>query len=361
MTTSNALRDWLQPGEAFVSWHVNRAYDEVITVVGDADRLIGSHRVPLAPVEELLRWLEQQIAAMVAADMSAGPLPGSELPAVLGELAATVVPDALKQVAKDTDRYRRLISLPDGLLNGMPVELVIAAAVDDEAGMVFPDGVVVAPSASAFVHCRRKQAAEPPRSAAIVIGDADEDIQTEADRVAGMLSMPVTVVRSVEELTRGSERFGLLYVASHGFAPSSSTPGAVETDWTIALPGGNLTAEPFYTETIRLAPGAVVVLSACSLGRVLPGPAHELLGLINAIFYAGATSVLAARWEVMTEMASLVFAGTVEEHFTRGTALSAALRKRRRDAMADPAICAYVDGPQDLLFFEGPFVLFGGG
>jgi len=59
MTTSNALRDWLQPGEAFVSWHVNRAYDEVITVVGDADRLIGSHRVPLAPVEELLRRLEQ--------------------------------------------------------------------------------------------------------------------------------------------------------------------------------------------------------------------------------------------------------------------------------------------------------------
>jgi len=243
---------------------------------------------------------------VAAADTSAGPLPGSELPAVLGELAATVVPDALKQVATDTDRYRRLITLPDGLLNGMPVELLTAAAVDDEGGKVFPDGVVVAPSASAFVHCRRKQASEPPRSAAIVIGDADEDIQAEADRVAGMLSMPVTVVRNVEELTRDSERFGLLYVASHGFAPSSSTPGAVETDWTIALPGGNLTAEHFYTETIRLARGAVVVLSACSLGRVLPGPAHELLGLINAVFYAGATSVLAARWEVLTEMASLV-------------------------------------------------------
>src|SRR5690242_13182525 len=116
MTASNAMRDWLQPGEVFVSWHINRAYNEITTIVGDADRLIGSYRVPLAPVERLLRLLERQIAAMVeAADKPARPIAGRDLPAILGELATVIVPDVLKQLAADTGRCRRLIALPDGL------------------------------------------------------------------------------------------------------------------------------------------------------------------------------------------------------------------------------------------------------
>jgi hypothetical protein len=73
-------------------------------------------------------------------------------------------------------------------------------------------------------------------------------------------------------------------------------------------------------------PGRVKTgLSACSVGSVTAGAAHELEGLVHALFHAGAATVLAARWPVLYETATSVFCGAIRSSLYSSVPLSTAL------------------------------------
>jgi CHAT domain len=354
------LREHLSPDEAFVSWYAHRERGELIGVVGTVDGIVDAQRMPLAPVEELVTELERQVQAVVTEDDSR-----CDLPDLLARLGERAVPRALARIARD-GRHRRLVALPDGLLNAVPIEFVVGFAAGRQLDDMFVDGVVTAPSASALVYCRRKQPITSPGAAVILVGrvDAEDDgPEEEALAVADTLPFPVTLVRRRDELAALDAPIDFLYVATHGDAPAAVEAGARDADtrWALHFDGGPLSAADFYGGALRLRPGALVVLSACSVGRVLPGPAHELHGLATALFYAGASNVLAARWPVLSEITTSVLGGTVRDHYRDGVTLSSALRARLIDAMRDPALRAFLNHPAEWPCLFGPFTLSGAG
>ncbi|MGK5693470.1 CHAT domain-containing protein [Streptomyces sp. URMC 128] len=363
---SEALRPHLGPNDVFASWYIRQERDELITLVGDADRLLGSQRLPLAPVRELLREWELQIEDITArrgVGASRRPPPLGDLPDLVQQLGACAIPDALRDAARDP-RYRRLVALPDGLVHSMPIDLVVVRAAMLPITRVFVDGVVTAPSAASFVYARGKSRGEAAPFAALLLKQGDAALEEEVETVRQALPFPSTVVRHRDQLAELNERISLLYVASHG---ETSTPGRAGDhelgfDWRIEFDGGGgaLQADDFYSGEIRLQPGAVVVISACSVGQVAAGPMHELRGMVNALFYAGAANVLAARWPLPYETARHVFVGTVRDHYRDGTALASALRSNLLSAIYDPPIRALVR-PGQWPFFFGPFVLAGAG
>ena len=231
-------------------------------------------------------------------------------------LSSRLLPPGVRELLRRGE-YRRVIVCPDGVLNALPFEFLIEAA-SNGSSIELPGGIVYAPSASAYAYACSRKRPERIKHALILVGDdRDASLVAEAQRVAVALPCNCAVVSKTAALQEHATPADLLYIASHGAAPGAEdghTPAGAH-GWTIAFDGGVLSAEDFYREHVRLTRGAVVVLSACSVGRVAAGAAHELAGLIHALFYAGASAVLAAKWPVLYESAEAVFQGRLRGCF----------------------------------------------
>ena len=220
-------------------------------------------------------------------------------------------------------------------------------------------GILYAPSASVYAYTRHRIREDSWRSALIIVGDEEDDsLFREAQKIAQCLPCQSRVVTTHRELARHSETADLLYITSHGTAPRSA---ADQQGWSLLFDNGILTAEDFYRGRVRLNRGALVVLSACSVGKVLPGPVHELNGLVHALFFAGAGGILAARWPILYEAAEAVFVGTIRKMRDNTFSLSIALQEAIRNAMEMESIKSYLASPEADMFFRGPFLLLGGG
>ena len=122
-----------------------------------------------------------------------------------------------------------------------------------------------------------------------------------------------------------------------------------------------LRPQDFYRGNIKLAKGAVVVLSACSVGYTLPGPCHELHGLLRALFYAGAATVLGARWPILFEAADAIFGGTINLVFGNHISFAAAMNQTLNDAASRWDTWQLMPDADAAIFYWGPFALFGSG
>ena len=334
------LQSVLVDGDLFVSYWTG----------GDLTVLFGTRRGITAAETRPAGNLTQLLAAFVTAMTEEAPL----APQVLPDLAAILVPPSLLRACEGA---RRLIVIPDASLNVVPVHLLFQPAAGKPFHELFPDGVLYTPSASAYVYACAKRRRSPPQRALILVGDdSDADLHAEAQRVKNVI--PAEIITKKSELSK-TEKVDLLYIATHGAAPAligGGTGGARPAGWELSFDGGALGAEDFFGERIKLAPGSVVVLSACSAGHLIAGAAHELDGLIQSIFYAGASTILAARWPILYETADAVFARCVEAMARDGIAPARAFSDALRNAMQRPDLNALMTAPE-----WGAFALFGSG
>ena len=345
------LRDALRPGDLFASLWLGH---ELITIVGDRDDIRDVHRANVTHVQalasEFLAQVSTDLDRFVRAETeSPAAIQGKPLAQILDGIILAVLPGVLEA---GRDSHRRLLIFPDGLLAGVPLHL----GVFEEEGEGYPDGVVYAPSASAYVASTHKAASGPPMHAAVLIGDpGDEDIEAEAHAVAGTLPCKVSIVRSQDDLAALSQPADLLYVASHGSAQATD-----EDDWALEFDGSELTARDIYRGRLPIASGAIAIISACELGHVAPGPAHEVEGFARALFYSGCANVIAARWPILHEFASSVFPWTAAA-VAGGTPPARALHESVRRARAEPALRALIADQDAEPFFWGPFIVLGSG
>ena len=93
----------------------------------------------------------------------------------------------------------------------------------------------------------------------------------------------------------------------------------------------------------------------------MPGEAHELLGLVRSLFYAGAATVLAARWPILNATAVPVFANTIKLVFEKGHTFASGMNQALIDASAREDFRALMAGPGAATFFWGGFAVFGCG
>jgi hypothetical protein len=366
------LRSTLKPGDLFVSYW----FDQRLTVMaGDVGGILSTETVPVDGLPDLLAAFERQVSRPDVcprffaenrhpAHWRSTAQSGPSLIDLLTAIASRIVTPALGNEI-ERRRHHRLLLFPDGLLHVLPIHLVLDAGADGKGPAKFGEGVLYAPSASAYVYACSKRFKGSPRKAAVVVGDrADGELIREAEGVARRMPCPVEVVTRWSELEKVAPEADILYVATHGSTEGPANAGHEPPDravWHLSFDCGSLGPADLYQERIRLRRGAVVVLSACSVGRLTAGPVHELQGLVQALFYAGAATVLAARWPIVYEAAEAVFGGCIERVCGGGTSLGAALADAIRSARAEPALASLASGPEAAPFFWGPFALFGCG
>lgn len=119
---------------------------------------------------------------------------------------------------------------------------------------------------------------------------------------------------------------GIVHLAAHGLYDEENPLKS----W-IALTGqaGNLYAADFFN--VKLADGALVVLSGCETGRVGTLGGGEVMGFLRGLYYGGAGCVLVTLWPIDDEIAAGVM-----NHFyrrlSRGVPAAQALREAREKA-----------------------------
>lgn len=363
----------LRPGDLFVSYWLE---DGLMVAVGDHKGIYSVNTLPLDDITNLAiafeKHVTQHYAGFVSERIRSRDWPqnsATSLPPIdeiIISLSSRVIPATLHDRARSGD-YRRLIVFPDGLLHGLPIHLLLDKVTGCTLCQNFPDGVIYAPSASSYVYSCRKRRRETPHQAVVLVGDAqDQRLVLEAQKVAKEMPCPADIVTRIDNLYKISHKADILYIATHGRSPglSSQVNAFNQTDdpgWYLLFDNKLIGPRDFFHEHIKLPRGAVVVLSACSVGHLMPGSCHELHGLIQAIFYAGAATVLAARWPILYETAEAIFTGTIKLVFSNHMSFAAAMSKALVDAAARQDLRQLMSGPDASTFFWGPFALFGCG
>jgi len=340
------LKSVLVDGDLFVSYWTG---SDLTILFGSRNGIIAAETRPAGNLGALLTAFTRRMTDE-AEYQDFRPLRG-----IVAELASILIPPSLLRAC--TNGARRLIVIPDASLNIVPIHLFIESVAGKSFHELFPDGVLYAPSASAYIYACAKRRQSPPERALILVGDEnDAMLFEEAERVKTSIRVPTEIITKKGDLSK-TDQVDLLYIATHGAAPAEIGGGS----WELLFDDGALHAEDFFSERIKLARGSIVVLSACSVGHLIAAAAHELDGLIQSIFYAGASTIFAARWPILYETADAVFAPTVAAISVEGVSPARALNNSLRDARTRPDLTALMTDSDASTFLWGAFALFGSG
>jgi CHAT domain-containing protein len=140
----------------------------------------------------------------------------------------------------------------------------------------------------------------------------------EAQSVAQMWGDKPLLERKVtrENLRKKAAHYKALHIAAHGEFRSDNplfSGLSVEDGW--------LTTLDVFDWKLN---ASLVVLSACETGRSIVGGGDELLGLMRAFLYAGASTLVLSQWAVEDQAASLLmqrFYQGLSQGLTKGEAL----------------------------------------
>jgi len=348
--TLHALQSALARDEALLSFQIGiwETYEgdfgggSWLTVVTAAGRTVHripdrAHFAPIVPVFNGLLGMESDVASAAAA-----------------RLYRDVFAGALERLPPGV---RKLIVIPDGPLQQLPLETLRATAVAGPIAARYE--VVVAPSATLWLQWREHQA-QPARRSVLVF--ADPELVQSADSEAGTRSaafhqglrlgrlpharresraierhldaVDALVGREASESAlkaRDPQQYALLHFAAHAVSdevrPERSavllSAGAEGED-------GLLQAREIQHLDLR---GRIVILSACDTasGTMLNG--EGVLSLARAFFQAGARAVVGTRWRIRDEDGAELF-DAFYEHLAAGASLSEALARSKQEAIA---------------------------
>ena len=296
--------------------------------------------VPLPPVADL--------AARIGLfrDLITLPLQGSPPPAagrdLLLESGAAVLWDLLLAPAAETlAQCSRVVYCPDGDLNRLPLELVLAAGTPETAGRTrHGKELERVPSASIFCALRdsRPGASPPIRQLLAVTGAgggggrdlaaATREVRWLDTRFAGVsLGLPDSSVGAA-----GLAAFDLIHFASHARV-SADFPWRSTIEARTAAGHGQLLGAGEIVRTSIQA--RLTVLAGCESagGQVIDG--EGVMGLSSAFIAAGSPTVVASLWPVDDE-ATFVLMRQLYTGLERGLTVSHALAEARSILAREP-------------------------
>jgi len=244
------------------------------------------------------------------------------LHADLQVLANPLLPPALRSVARS--------SLDRGL-RGLDALLVEPVACDgplhvvaDGALVTLPWGLVpsrVGRATSVSTRLRPPASAGPPRPPDVVAlaGPGLDHAEDEVIAVAQAWPVATALVGAAADCAAGRTALrtaGVVHLAAHGHHDADNPLFS----W-VRLADGPLFAHELEGATLD---GAVVVLSACEVGRATVRPGGEVLGLASVLLRLGAGAVVAALAPLRDDVAAQVMPA-LHRQLTSGTSPASAL------------------------------------
>lgn len=270
-------------------------------------------------------------------------------------------------------RAERLLVVPDDALYRLPFQLLRSAP--DQPRLVESTPVSITPSLSLALALAGRPAAEPKAMRLAVIADPDlpagegrEQTRRLLDLASPLERLPATAQEAERIRALAPERVrvftgpeatesrvrqeagtvDVLHFATHALAdnrsPMESALVLSESAEDDAVAGAGLLQAWEIVETFDdVAP--LVTLSACETGRGGEFRNEGLLGLVSALWFAGAEQVVASLWQVADESTADLMA-VFYRHLLQGVPADEALRR---------AQLAVWKGEDDLAGRDHPF------
>jgi CHAT domain-containing protein len=271
------------------------------------------HQLPgtLAGAQQAARLLRLNMSAVSAAN-SAESVAGLEQNArgLLGQLYQQLLAPFAAAVAG----YQHLVIVPHGPLHYVPFH----ALHDGQHYLLEQHEISYLPGASLLRYTSASSRAVGRLALGYSYGGKLPHAVAEARAVASVLGGETYLEQAatLARLRAALATCQVVHLASHGdFRPDNPLFSG------LALADGWLTT----LEIFNLHLGAsLVTLSACQTGRSTVGGGDELLGLMRALLYAGAASLLLSLWTVEDRSTALLmqtFYGKLAEGSTKGAAL----------------------------------------
>jgi CHAT domain-containing protein len=223
--------------------------------------------------------------------------------------------------ATDWMKTERLVIIPHDVLHQIPFQVL-----QDAQGRFLGErrALAVAPSSTILLSLRRDQ----PSAAPTLFAGADPDIPDAPDEVARVaqlypggsrvISDALPKEAEVKAAVRDRE---VVHLSVHG----EFTPAEPLLSHLLLAPGGGddgkLTAAEMFG--LPLAKTRLVVLSACETGRAKADSGGEVQGMLRALLFAGAGSVVLSHWRV-DSAATALWMETFHRHARSGSPVDAA-------------------------------------
>ncbi len=225
---------------------------------------------------------------------------------------------------------KNLRIVPHGVLHGLPFHAFEA----NGAVLVSQADVSYAPSLSVLdlITRRKRPAATAPPLVLGVPDDAAPQIAAEVQAVS--LRLPTAQLRTGAEATREALEQGmaarpLLHVACHGFYAEGD---AIEAGLRLGDAWMDLSDIYALQETAPM-----VVLSGCETGRGTLHSGDDWVGLVSGFLQAGASTVVAALWELHDASAARLMDDFYQGLAGGKTAATAMADAQRRARATDPS------------------------
>jgi CHAT domain-containing protein len=263
-----------------------------------------------------------------------------DMPEILHEMDFLVAP-----LAELTEPGERLILSPTGKLHALPLH---ALHVNGEPLLV-RNPVVYTPSLAILRQCMARRGASAGRArTAAVFGDPglDRARAGELAREAGRMLHTTPVMGG--EVTRAAFRAALECDVVHFQGHAVHDPADALASH-LVLADGKLTARDIFG--LRRLRAELVALGACESAASVVATGDEPLGLIPALLYAGAGSVVATLWKVNATSAALVM-----RHFYEALEGGAV---DRAEALRQAMLAVRATPEMETPYHWAPFVLHG--
>lgn len=248
------------------------------------------------------------IEKLASASLDGTGRPRSILPTPTGELTQPWLLEKLhgallEPVFPQLAQCRRLVLLPHGALHRLPLH----AAYDPQTQQFLCDRFDILYTPSATIQCARlpQKQAQPQRSGVLAIAPGAADLvhpRAEARAVAHLCGGAVLLgaAATVPQVLDQAQHYRYLHIAGHAHfrAEAPLLSG-------VALADQHLTAwDLLQTANVGCA---LVSINGCESGVSRVQTGDELVGLVRALLYAVAPSVLLTLWPIQ-DLAARVFA-----------------------------------------------------
>jgi CHAT domain-containing protein len=295
----------------------------------------------------------QQAARLLRLNMSAVAAAGSaERIAGLEQNARGLLCQLYQQLiapfASALAGYPHLVIVPHGPLHYLPFH----ALHDGQHYLLEQHEISYLPGASLLRYTNTSRRAVGRLALGYSYGGKLPHAVAEARAVASALEGETYLEQAatLARLRAALETCQVVHLASHGdFRPDNPLFSG------LALADGWLTTLEIFN--LRLS-ASLVTLSACQTGRSTVGGGDELLGLMRALLYAGAASLLLSLWTVEDRSTALLmqtFYSKLAEGWTKGAALQYAQLRFIRATSVDNDLPRLYAHP----YFWAPFFLTG--